>query len=119
MCLGRAHIVGSNDKVCRRNHAAHGALALILEEFTDAAAAESVSTRQSAGVNLLFITDVALSISINEVFSLLELVLLFLGDLLLFISTRSCTSTLLAFLALHSVIHSRVWRVRRGAHECS
>ena len=120
-CLGldRARIVSSDDKVCRWYHAAHSALALILEEFSNAAAAETVSARQSAGVDLLFVADVALSVSINEVLSLLELVFLFLSDLLNPVIARSGSCTLLAFLALHSVVHSGVRGVRRDAHERS
>ena len=117
MGLDRARIVSSDDKVCRWHHAAHGTLALVLEEFSDAAAAETVSARQSAGVDLLFVADVALSVSINEVLSLLELVFLFLSDLLSPVITRSGSCTLLAFLALHSVVHSGVRGVRRDAHE--
>ena len=45
MCLGRARIISFDDKIRRRYHAAHGTLALVFKEFTDAAAAESVSAR--------------------------------------------------------------------------
>ena len=117
MCLGRARIISSNDEVSRRDHAAHSALALVLEEFADAAAAEGMFAGQNARVNLFFIADVAFSVSINEVFSLLELVFLFLIDLLFLGSTRSCTCTLLAFLALHSMHHSGVGGVCRDAHK--